>query len=88
MVLWYFAHKDLVASLAIRIESLIAHVKPPITVTKINERKVLSRRLKRLQECLSTAMRQLALCQVKKETRVDSSNMMNNCVTTRKISPM
>ena len=55
MVLWYFAHKDLVASLAIRVESLIAHVKPPITVTKINERKVLSRRLKRLQESLSTA---------------------------------
>ena len=37
------AHEDLVASLAIHVESLIT---PPATVTKIDESKVLSRRLK------------------------------------------
>ena len=46
-------HEDFVASLAVRLQALIALGDVP--TTKISERKVLSRRLKRLQDCLSTA---------------------------------
>jgi hypothetical protein len=48
------AHEDFVASLAVRIEALLACVESS-SVTKIDERKLLSCRLKRLQECLSAA---------------------------------
>ena len=47
-------HEDLVAALSVRIESLITLVDSP-AATKIDERKVLSRRLKRLQDHLSVA---------------------------------
>ena len=46
-------HEDFVASLAVRLQALIALGDVP--TTKISEHKVLSRRLKRLQDCLSTA---------------------------------
>ena len=48
------AHEDFVASLAIRIDALLACVESSAG-TKIDERKLLSRRLKRLEECLSNA---------------------------------
>ena len=48
------AHEDFVASLVIRIDALLACVES-LAGTKIDERKLLSRRLKRLQECLSNS---------------------------------
>lgn len=46
-------HDDTIASMTLRIQKLIATLKPPPPDRKIESRKLLERRLKRIQDCLS-----------------------------------
>ena len=77
-------HDDIIAFLDLCIQALINSINSS-TATKVDDRKILSRHYSSV--CLPQT-RQLALCQVKKRTSVDSSSMMNNCVTIRGISLM